>query len=189
MATTKPIKTMREHILEQIAREERRGPRTTITRGMSSSERIRAKNAKIAKDQEKAARLAEQEKRAKKAVVEKPVKVKKVRKARMYRGNAPKSEGWCLEGYIERDGVMWRVYYRRIEQWFNVKIAAAGFAPDKANYWMSFVDGTMRFTSCGEAILKHEFDLFNSMITKLKMKYPQFKPSEQYLTEGISRKV
>ena len=57
-----------------------------------------------------------------------------------WRGNVEPNGGWQVWGsQFVCDGVKWVVLYKRHEKGFlNLKVAADGRAPNKANYWFSF---------------------------------------------------
>lgn len=58
---------------------------------------------------------------------------------KMYKGKKPRTAGWEHIGDIEQD-VRWRMFVRQKADtdWLTVKVAAAGRAQGKANYWLGW---------------------------------------------------
>ena len=59
---------------------------------------------------------------------------------RRYVGNDP-GDGWKGELQIEHGEMLWNIFTRMTDpnqRWLSVKLAAAGYASDKANYWLEW---------------------------------------------------
>jgi hypothetical protein len=82
-------------------------------------------------------------------LVKTPVKVKKSveRAPRKHRGHPATENGWSPVGVVGTvDGVTWVLYAHRDNPhgWRNMKLAAKGWAPNKANYWFGWSGEEMR---------------------------------------------
>ena len=84
-----------------------------------------------------------------KVLVKSPVKVKKSveRAPRKHRGHPATENGWSPVGVVGTvDGVTWALYARcdSAHGWRSMKLAAKGWALNKANYWFSWSGEKMR---------------------------------------------
>jgi hypothetical protein len=93
--------------------------------------------------------------------------------SKMYEGKHKDKDGWQLLGDVGfYDGVNWVAYKRDGERewkdWRDIKVAAQGMAPHKANYWTAWNGTRLAGSLCLKQMAEHRSDLLEGLTTFMK---------------------